>query len=177
MARSRQTERRRPREAEHAEDERLADEYEEDAEDEGDAYDDEEDARYEDDYDDVPEGDVDDEDGSTHEDESSDEDGSSSGRGGTRRPSKRRMSAAGAAQAALRNLAELTTKEPMGITSLESSENGWVVGIEVVEDKRIPSSADVLAVYEAAIDEEDGSLTSYRRVRRYSRGQGDSGGR
>jgi hypothetical protein len=72
-------------------------------------------------------------------------------------------------------VAELTTKEPTGITALESSGDGWVVGIEVVEDKRVPSSADILAVYEAQIDDEDGSLMSYRRVRRYSRGQGDRG--
>ena len=95
--------------------------------------------------------------------------------GGTPR-SKPRMSAASAAQAAVRNLAELTTNEPTGITSLESSGDGWVVGIEVVEDKRVPSSADILAVYEAEIDDEDGSLVSYRRLRRYSRGQGDRGG-
>jgi Gas vesicle synthesis protein GvpO len=176
MTRSRQTERRRPREAEEAQDERPADEDEQDAEDEADAYDDEEDARYEDDYDDDRESDEDHDGGPAHDDESSDEDGSSPSKGGTRRPSKRRMSAASAAQAALRNLAELTTKEPMGITSLESSDGGWVVGIEVVEDKRVPSSTDILAIYEAEIDDEDGSLTSYRRTRRYSRGQGDRGG-
>jgi hypothetical protein len=155
MARTRQTERRRPPEAD-------------DAEDEAPAYQDEEDASYDDDYD--GEADEDDEDGS------SDEDRSSLGKDGTRRRSKPRMSAAGAAQAALGHVAELTAKEPTGITALESSADGWVVGIEVVEDKRVPSSADILAVYEAQIDDEDGSLMSYRRVRRYSRGQGDRGG-
>jgi hypothetical protein len=163
MARTRQTERRRPPEPDDAEDEASAYEDEEDAEIQRDAYQDEEDASYDDDY----EGDAD-------EDRSSDEDGSSPGKDGTRR-SKPRMSAAGAAQAALRHVAELTAKEPTGITALESSGDGWAVGIEVVEDKRVPSSADILAIYEAQIDDEDGSLMSYRRVRRYSRGQGDRG--
>ena len=155
MVKGRQTERRGPPEVDDAADELP--------------HEDEEDAQYEDDYED----DYDDE---TDEDRSSGEDRSSSDQDGRRRRSKPRMSAAEAAQAAVRHMAELTAKEPSGITALESSENGWVVGIEVVEDKRVPSSADVLAVYETEIDSEDGSLVSYRRVRRYSRGQGDCGG-
>jgi hypothetical protein len=158
MARSRQTETRRPHEADETDDERDAYEDEADA-----PYEDEEpDSQYEDEYED-----------DDHEGDETDDDGSSPDTDRSRRPSKRRMSAASAAQAALRNLAELTTKEPTGITSLESSDDGWVVGVEVVEDKRVPSSADILAVYEAEIDGEDGSLVSYRRERRYSRGQGD----
>ena len=75
----------------------------------------------------------------------------------------------------MRNFSQLTTKEPSGITSVEPSDQGWVVGIEVVEDKRVPSSADVMAIYEAEIDDDE-NLVSYRRVRSYSRGQGDKGG-
>ena len=164
MARTRQSERRRPDAADEA--------------DERDDYEDEDEAPYEDDraareeHDEAPYED-DDEDDDREEGDEADEDRSSSDGDQSRRRSKRRMSAGSAAQAALRNLAELTTKEPTGITSLESSEDGWLVGIEVVEDKRVPSSADILALYEAEIDGGDGSLVSYRRVRRYSRGQGD----
>jgi hypothetical protein len=42
----------------------------------------------------------------------------------------------------------------------------------VVEDRRIPSSADILATYESTVDP-DGELMSFRRVKRYSRGRGD----
>jgi hypothetical protein len=66
---------------------------------------------------------------------------------------------------------ELTAKEPEGVTSVRPAENGWVVGVEVVVERRIPSSADLLALYEAQLDP-DGALTSYRRMRRYSRGRG-----
>ena len=77
-----------------------------------------------------------------------------------------------AARAALRQIIDLTDKQAESITGVERREDGWTVSIEVVEDRRIPSSADILATYETKIDE-DGELMSYRRVRRYSRGRGD----
>jgi hypothetical protein len=94
-----------------------------------------------------------------------------------RRPAGRgrpAMTATEAAQAALREIAQLTAKRPEGVTEVERTEDGWTVGIELVEDQRIPSSADILAIYETTIDA-DGELVSYRRVRRYARGRGDIG--
>jgi hypothetical protein len=83
------------------------------------------------------------------------------------------LSAARAARAGLRQIAELTGKNPEGVTGVEPADDGWQVGVEVVEDRRIPSSADILAIYQADVDS-DGELASYRRVRRYSRGSGGS---
>jgi Gas vesicle synthesis protein GvpO len=94
---------------------------------------------------------------------------------GRRRPARRSrkgMTAGEAAKAALREIAALTAKQPEGVTGVERTEDGWTVGIELVEDQRIPSSADILATYETTIDA-DGELLSYRRVRRYARGRGD----
>ncbi|SRR5579875_3129114 len=85
------------------------------------------------------------------------------------------LTARKAAEAALRQIAEFTTKQAEGVTGVERTEDGWVIGIEVVEDRRIPSSTDILATYEAAIDD-NGELMSYRRTRRYARGRGDDGG-
>ena len=82
------------------------------------------------------------------------------------------LTARQAARAALRQIVELTAKQAESITGVERSEDGWTVSIEVVEDRRIPSSADILATYQTRIDG-DGQLMSYRRVRRYSRGRGD----
>jgi Gas vesicle synthesis protein GvpO len=82
------------------------------------------------------------------------------------------LSAAKAARTGLRQIAELTGKKPEGVTAVEPADDGWLVGVEVVEDRRIPSSADILAIYEADVDSE-GELASYHRVRRYSRGRGD----
>jgi hypothetical protein len=74
----------------------------------------------------------------------------------------------------LRQVADLTGREPQGVVSLEPAEDGWVVGVEVLEDRRIPSTADILALYEAEIDE-GGDLIAYSRKRRYPRGKTDSG--
>jgi Gas vesicle synthesis protein GvpO len=89
------------------------------------------------------------------------------------RRSRKAMTAGEAAKAALREIAALTAKQPEGVTEVERTEDGWTVGIELVEDQRIPSSSDILATYETTIDA-DGELLSYRRVRRYARGRGDT---
>lgn len=86
------------------------------------------------------------------------------------------LSASQAAAAALALLEELTSKESQGVTSVEPTEVGWVVEVEVIEDRRIPSSADMLALYEVEIDL-DGNLLAYRRTRRYGRGSSDIGTR
>lgn len=71
---------------------------------------------------------------------------------------------------------ELSGSEPAAMTSVEPTDtDGWVVDFEVVEDRRIPSSADILALYEVELDV-DGELLGFRRVRRYLRGQTREGG-
>jgi hypothetical protein len=88
-----------------------------------------------------------------------------------------RLPAGAAAQAAIRAVAELVGRRPNGVTALEPTEDGWRVAVEVLEDERVPSSADILAIYEAELDMQ-GNLLAYRRTRRYQRGRADgSGGR
>lgn len=98
--------------------------------------------------------------------------------GGEMRPPRHREAAAlpamAAAEAGLRQVADLTGREAQGIVSLQPADDGWVVGVEVIEDRRIPSSSDVLAIYEAKIDAR-GDLTAYARKRRYARGKNDAG--
>ena len=84
------------------------------------------------------------------------------------------LTAAQAARAAQRQIAELTGNQVEGVTGVGPADDGWVVGIEVVEERRIPSSSDILAAYEAGLDM-DGELLGYRRVGRYPRGRGDRG--
>ncbi|MBF0660850.1 gas vesicle protein GvpO [Rhodococcus sp. (in: high G+C Gram-positive bacteria)] len=86
------------------------------------------------------------------------------------------ISTAQAASAALTHLGTLTLKETQGVTSVEPAEDGWIVEVEVVEDRRIPASTDMLALYEVEIDL-DGNLLAYRRTRRYARGSSDIGAR
>ncbi|MEW9532906.1 gas vesicle protein GvpO [Microbispora sp. NPDC049125] len=91
-----------------------------------------------------------------------------------RSPRRRVLTAATAGRAGLRHIADMTAKEPEAVTLVQPVENGWVVDVEVVEDHRIPSSSDIIALYEAEMDDE-GTLLSYRRTRRYRRGAGDCG--
>jgi hypothetical protein len=88
---------------------------------------------------------------------------------------QKRLPAAEAGQLGLRQITELTSKDPEGVSGVEPSDDGWLVTVEVVEDRRIPSSTDLLATYQVELDP-DGELVSYRRVRRYARGRGDSAG-
>ncbi len=93
-----------------------------------------------------------------------------------RRPRQRRLPAGRAAQAALQHITDLTGREPVGVVSVDPADNGWLVTVEVIEDRRVPSSADILAMYEAEIDL-DGELLSYGRTQRYMRGHGVNGSR
>lgn len=80
------------------------------------------------------------------------------------------LTVATAAQEGRRLIAAVTNKNPEGVTSVEPTENGWVIEVEVLEDRHIPSSSDVLALYEVEVDG-DGELLSYRRTQRYPRGR------
>jgi hypothetical protein len=84
------------------------------------------------------------------------------------------LSAATAGQAGLRHIAALTAREVEGVTRVKPEGDGWLVGVEVVEDRRIPSSGDILAMYEAELDA-TGDLLSYQRLKRYRRGSGGMG--
>jgi len=86
---------------------------------------------------------------------------------------RRELTAARAGLEGMKLIGELTGKEAEGVTGVEPAEDGWVVTVEVVEDRRIPSSTDVLAAYEVEMAL-DGDLLSYRRLRRYPRGRGDA---
>ncbi|MBL1100249.1 gas vesicle protein GvpO [Streptomyces coffeae] len=92
------------------------------------------------------------------------------------RPRRERSSqgigARDAALSAARQVQELTGRDPEGVTSLERREDGWVVGIEVVETHRVPDSTDILAEYRVEVDN-DGELLTYRRDHRYYRGRSE----
>ena len=86
------------------------------------------------------------------------------------------LNAKDAAEVARELITELTGQEPVAMTSVEiTDQDGWVAEFEVVEDRRIPSSSDILALYEVEMDA-DGELLGFRRTRRYLRGQTHGGG-
>lgn len=73
-------------------------------------------------------------------------------------------------RAAVEQLAELTGQKVEGLSGVHRNDEGWLVTAEVLELRRIPETTDVLATYEVTLDD-DGSVTGYRRVRRYTRSQ------
>lgn len=74
------------------------------------------------------------------------------------------------AEQAKKHLAQITRLEPDTVSALTKDEQGWHVSVDLIELKRIPAATDVMATYEALLDEE-GNLISFERTRRYQRGQ------
>ncbi len=68
-------------------------------------------------------------------------------------------------------VADITDCQPTQVTALEPADGGgWIVELEVVVDRRIPSSADMLELYEIELDA-DGEVLAHHRIGRYSRYQ------
>jgi len=80
------------------------------------------------------------------------------------------MTGAEIAVVAKETLAELTGLTPETVSGMSKDEEGWHVFVDLIELKRIPEATDVLATYETVLDDE-GNLTRYERIRRYSRDQ------
>jgi hypothetical protein len=79
------------------------------------------------------------------------------------------VSSSAAVSAAVRDIEVLIGKESEGATAVLPTEEGWTVEVEVLDDRHIPPSADMLALYEVVLDL-DGEMLSYRRTRRFRRG-------
>jgi hypothetical protein len=67
-------------------------------------------------------------------------------------------------------LSALTGLKASTVSSLSHDEEGWHIVADLIELKRIPEASDILATYEAKLDDK-GNLLSYQRTRRYTRGQ------
>lgn len=75
-------------------------------------------------------------------------------------------------RAARDQLTELTGMRPESVSRFERAEDGWVLEAEVVEITRVPETMSIVALYEVTLGP-DGTLTGYRRLRRYERGRAD----
>lgn len=89
--------------------------------------------------------------------------------GAPRTEATRRPPGAEAANRAARELYELIGREVEGVVGLSRTDEGWTVQVEVLELSRVPSTTDVLGLYEVEVDDQ-GSLQGYRRLRRFTRG-------
>jgi Gas vesicle synthesis protein GvpO len=71
-------------------------------------------------------------------------------------------------------LEALTGRDVEGVLALERTDGGWRAQVEVVELRRIPSTTDVLGVYDVELDG-DGDVDHYRRTERYVRSRAGGG--
>lgn len=81
-----------------------------------------------------------------------------------------RISAVSAVKKAIEQFSILTGRPPESVVGTRWKDDRWSVRLEVVESRRIPDSADLLAEYEVELDA-DGELMAYDRKDRYVRGR------
>lgn len=109
-----------------------------------------------------PDGDGDDRDESTGETDDQDTQMSSS-------DSQTAETEIGEVRQTVQETAEGVVGHPLdGITSIDSTDSGWRVAVEVVERKSVPDTQDILGRYEIELDD-DLSVTGYQRTHRYRR--------
>ncbi len=66
------------------------------------------------------------------------------------------------AECALNALTGMTKHKPSGVVGIKKGESGWVVEVELIEKESVPSSMDVLGLYEVSVDEK-GNLLEFKR--------------
>jgi hypothetical protein len=73
------------------------------------------------------------------------------------------------------DLVAVVSDAPEGLratSSLAQVDGGWELAVDVVELRRVPDTASVLATYRVTTDDA-GDVASYERVRRFTRGEAD----
>lgn len=71
---------------------------------------------------------------------------------------------------AKKQLGDLTGLKPVAVTRASKDDQGWHVGLDMLEMSRIPTATDVLGDYEVLLAE-DGSMLSFERKRTRLRGE------
>lgn len=64
---------------------------------------------------------------------------------------------------------EALDKEPEAISSLEETKEGWVLQCDVLEKKAVPSTFDLLKVFEFRLDK-NGEITGFKQIKKVRRG-------
>ena len=82
----------------------------------------------------------------------------------------KRVSAVQAVKHAVEQFQMLTGRSPESVVGTRWEDDHWAVRLEVVESRRIPDTADLLAEYDIELDGQ-GELLAYSRKDRYVRGR------
>lgn len=85
-------------------------------------------------------------------------------------PKKPQLTVVKVAEKAKQQLRQITGLDVATVSAVEEHDGDWRAYVNMVELRRVPSTSDVLATYEATLDA-SGELTNYKRLRRFLRGQ------
>ena len=86
------------------------------------------------------------------------------------RPRRAQSDGMGAARLAAEHVLQLTGRCPENVVSVARDDDGWQVGVEVMELHRIPETTDIMAIYDVILDG-NGDLVRCERGQRYHRGR------
>lgn len=86
------------------------------------------------------------------------------------RPGRLQSDGMRAARLAAEHVLALTGRCPENVVSVARDDDGWQVGVEVTELRRIPDTTDILAIYDVTLDS-NGDLVRCERAQRYHRGR------
>ncbi len=70
------------------------------------------------------------------------------------------------AENCLKQMMAITRLKPAGTISFRPTEIGWTVEVEMLEKESIPSSMDILGLYEVQLDKEGKILNFSRKAMR-----------
>ena len=73
-----------------------------------------------------------------------------------------------------KQMAAITGLSPETVSRLDRSDEGWSVGIDMLEHRSIPRTQDLLASFDVAVNG-DGTIQRWRRTGRFVRCQGQDG--
>lgn len=69
----------------------------------------------------------------------------------------------------LPEIKELLKKDPETISSVEKTNEGWVIQCEVLEKKSVPETFDLLKIFEFELDK-DGKIKGFKQLKKIRRG-------
>jgi hypothetical protein len=69
-----------------------------------------------------------------------------------------------------RQMTAVTGLVPDTVSRFDRSDDGWMLEIDMLEHRSVPSTQDLLASFEVALDE-GGQVMRWRRTGRFVRGQ------
>ncbi len=66
-------------------------------------------------------------------------------------------------------ITQLLKKEPESISSVEETEDGWIIHCDVLEKKSVPETFDLLKIFEFRLNQ-NAKITGFKEIKKIRRG-------